>query len=378
MKNSLAVIIVVIAFMQAFTQTPQAFKYQAVARDSTGNVIVNQSVSFKLSIIEDSITGTTVYNEVHNVFTNQFGVVSLEIGNGNVNSGVFADINWANGISFLQIELDETGGTDYVLMGTTQLISVPYALEAEEAAHARSLSLTGLNGREYEVTLDENENMVVSIIWLCGDTLTDHRDNQKYSTVQIGNQCWMGENINIGTKIESGNNMEDNDTIQKYCIDNMESNCDIWGGLYQWAEIMEYDTIPGLKGICPMHWHLPSDEEWKILEGTVDSQYGVGDSIWDSIGDRGLNAGGMLKETGTMHWVFPNTEATNAYDYTALPAGARNTNGTFPGLTIYGRFWTSSGSNNVAYRRELSALKADIYRGLVDKLLGLSVRCIKD
>ena len=303
MKYSLASIMVIFAFIQAFAQIPQSFKYQAVARDSTGSVIVNQSVSFKLSIIEDSITGTTVYNEVHNVFTSQFGVVSLEIGKGNVNSGVFADINWANGISFLQIELDETGGTDYVSMGTTQLISVPYALEAEEAAHARSLSLTGVNGREYEVRLDENENIVISLIWLCGDTLTDPCDDQKYGTVQIGNQCWMAENINIGTRIESTNNMLNNGTIEKYCYDDLESNCDTWGGLYQWYEMMEYDTTPSTQGICPSGWHLPADEEWKILEGTVDSLYGVGDSIWDLTGDRGLNAGVMLKETGTGHWL---------------------------------------------------------------------------
>lgn len=369
---------VVFAFMQAFTQTPQAFKYQAVARDNIGNLIVNQYVSFKFSILADSITGKTVYSEVHNVFTNQFGVVSLEIGNSNVNSGVFADINWANGNSFLQIELDEAGGTNYVSMGTTQLISVPYAFEADEAAHARSLSLTGVNGREYEVRLDENENIVISMIWSCGDTLTDPYDDQTYGTVQIGNQCWMAKNINIGTRIESTNNMLNNATIEKYCYDNIESNCEVWGGLYQWSEIMEYDTIPSTQGICPSGWHLPSDEEWKILEGTVDSQYDLGDPIWDSIGDRGLNAGGVLKEEGTLHWVGPNTGATDTFGFTALPAGSRNTNATFPGLQIYGRFWTSSQSSTFAYRRVLSAVNAKITRDTTNKLYGLSVRCIKD
>ena len=378
MKKTLSLIVLIIIVLQAFAQVPQAFNYQAIARDSTGNILANQNVSFQISILQDSLNGEAVYTEVQNVLTNQIGVVSFEIGNGNVNSGVFTKINWSNGIYFLQIELDETGGTNYKLMGISQLFSVPYSLEAQEAAHARSLSLTGGNGREYEVTVDENGALAISIVWLCGDTLTDLRDNQKYTTVQIGDQCWMDKNINIGTRIDAANNMVNDSTIEKYCINNLESNCDIWGGLYQWSEIMEYDTTPGTQGICTPGWHLPSDEEWKILEGTVDSQYGVGDSIWDLTGDRGLDAGGMLKETGTLHWNFPNTGATNEYGYTALPAGSRNTDASFPGLLLYGRFWTSSEDNTNAYRRVLSSFRADIARDASNKLFGLSVRCIRD
>ena len=101
MKKTLSLIVLIIIALQAFAQAPQAFNYQAIARDSTGNILANQNVSFQISILQDSLNGEAVYTEVQNVLTNQIGVVSFEIGNGNVNSGVFTKINWSNGIYFL-------------------------------------------------------------------------------------------------------------------------------------------------------------------------------------------------------------------------------------------------------------------------------------
>jgi hypothetical protein len=106
-----------------------------VARDNIGNVLVNQNVSFKISIKQSSITGEIVYAEVHNVTTNQFGLINLEIGNGTVVLGEFENINWGDDIFFIQIEMDVEGGSNYQLMGISQLLSVPYALFAEEAGN---------------------------------------------------------------------------------------------------------------------------------------------------------------------------------------------------------------------------------------------------
>jgi uncharacterized protein (TIGR02145 family) len=68
-----------------------------------------------------------------------------------------------------------------------------------------------------------------------------------------------------------------NSIIEKYCYDNNLDSCTKYGGLYQWNEIMQYTTQQGVQGICPTGWHLPTDEEWKVLEGAADSQYGIGD-----------------------------------------------------------------------------------------------------
>ncbi len=85
--------------------------------------------------------------------------------------------------------------------------------------------------------------------------------------------------------------MTDNGVIEKYCYDNDSANCDEYGGLYHWNEMMYYTTIQGVRGICPGGWHLPTNDEWKILEGTVDSQYPVSDTTWNNSGCRGYDAG---------------------------------------------------------------------------------------
>lgn len=127
-----ALFFLITTFVEA--QPPQAFKYQAVVRDADGSVIAEQLVSVQTSILSDSPTGTVVYSETHGPTTNEFGLVSLEIGNGTVVSGDFANIDWGNDDFFLQIELDETGGANYQLMGTNQLQSVPYSLYSESSA----------------------------------------------------------------------------------------------------------------------------------------------------------------------------------------------------------------------------------------------------
>ena len=131
MKKLALTLAAIIAALILFSQSPQAFKYQAVARDSLGEVLANQPVSFQISILQGSITGTAVYVETHDTTTNEQGLVNLEIGNGTFVSGDFATIGWGGDNYFLQIEMDEAGGTAFQLIGTSQLFSVPYALYAE-------------------------------------------------------------------------------------------------------------------------------------------------------------------------------------------------------------------------------------------------------
>ncbi|MFH2143498.1 MAG: hypothetical protein ABIJ97_13820, partial [Bacteroidota bacterium] len=134
MKNILVLIIVLlICICSIFSQAPQSFKYQAVIRNGSGLVIPNQLVSIRIGIIEGLISGPLIYQEEHLVTTNDFGLVNLEIGNGNVVSGDFSLIPWGSDSYFVQIELDENGGTAFQLMGVSQLLSVPYSLYAERS-----------------------------------------------------------------------------------------------------------------------------------------------------------------------------------------------------------------------------------------------------
>jgi uncharacterized protein (TIGR02145 family) len=255
-------------------------------------------------------------------------------------------------------------------------------------------SFSGLPDNSYTLswTISNNcgsnyDDVVISFSssgFTCGQQLVDVRDGQSYNTVQIGTQCWMAENLNVGTKIGSylgGSLQTDNGIIEKYCYDNEEDSCDIYGGLYEWPEAMQYITTEGAQGICPTGWHIPTDNEWKILEGTVDSQYPVGDPEWNLAGWRGFDAGGNLKETGYTHWIWPNTGATNSSGFTGLPGGYRNdSGGDFINLGWDGAFWSSSQYD--AYNAMDRYLRSDhagvnrssdYYGGP-----GVSIRCLKD
>ena len=117
--------------LSSFGQAPEGFKYQAVVRDAGNTILKNQAVGLRMTIQQGSIGGTTVYSETFASTTNTYGLVNLEIGNGTVVSGTFANIDWSAGPYFMETAIDVTGGTSYSVMGTSQLMSVPYALYAK-------------------------------------------------------------------------------------------------------------------------------------------------------------------------------------------------------------------------------------------------------
>jgi len=121
-------------FIAAFTQAPQGFNYQAVVRDTDGDIIADSPVGVQISIIKDAPDGTVEFVEEHTVSSNAYGLITLVVGS--VNTVDFANLNWAGNDYFIQIDIDVDGGTDYVEMGTSQLISVPYALHARTAEAA--------------------------------------------------------------------------------------------------------------------------------------------------------------------------------------------------------------------------------------------------
>jgi uncharacterized protein (TIGR02145 family) len=212
------------------------------------------------------------------------------------------------------------------------------------------------------------------IVINCGDTIIDYRDGQSYNTIQIGSQCWMAEYLNIGTMVNGSSDQSDNGIIEKYCYDNNTSNCDTYGGLYQWNEIMQYVTTPAVQGICPPGWHLPADDEWK----TMEMYLGMEQAQADATGWRGTDEGGKLKESGTDHWTSPNTGATNSSGFTALPTGHRNTNGNFWNLTNNGQCWSSTEDGYAAWNRYLEHTSAQVWRSANNKMDAFGVRCIKD
>jgi trimeric autotransporter adhesin len=143
MKNLYLIIFLFIG-IAASAQAPDKMSYQAVIRDANGALLKSQNVNIQFTVNQTSASGTTVYQEYHTPTTNTNGLVSTYIGTGTVSSGDFSAIDWSNGTYFLQTDIDPTGGTNYVISSTTELVSVPYALYANKAEFADSL-IGGVN-----------------------------------------------------------------------------------------------------------------------------------------------------------------------------------------------------------------------------------------
>jgi hypothetical protein len=144
-KTLLSLVAIVTIALTSFGQAPEGFKYQAVVRDAGNLILNNQEVGMQMTIQQGSIAGTTVYQETFAPTTNTYGLVNLEIGSGTVVGGTFATIDWSAGPYFIETAVDITGGTSYVVMGTSQLMSVPYALHAKTAENVTNDTDTQLD-----------------------------------------------------------------------------------------------------------------------------------------------------------------------------------------------------------------------------------------
>ena len=213
------------------------------------------------------------------------------------------------------------------------------------------------------------------------------RDYHYYNTVTIGKQTWLAENLNTGVQISNLIPTSDNKIIEKYCYDDDKNNCSIYGGLYTWHEMMDYNpsdnAIAGTtQGICPVGWHIPTPTEWTNLFIALDPFP--------------FTAGGKLKEKNTAHWNSPNTDATNESGFSALPGGVMidfkywDTTNRFDSLGYKGVFWASQALFNVIPGDPTLETGANFvlysYNGYISsfeniqltKNEGISVRCIKD
>lgn len=133
----LTTLVFLLVYSAAMAQVPQAFHYQAVARDASGLVLMNKDISVQISLLKGSESGDVTYTETHSVTTSEVGIFTLEIGAGTqVGEAAFASVNWASDNFYLAIAIDITGGTTYEALGASKLLSVPYALMAQKAVEA--------------------------------------------------------------------------------------------------------------------------------------------------------------------------------------------------------------------------------------------------
>lgn len=192
-------------------------------------------------------------------------------------------------------------------------------------------------------------------------------------SVQIGTQVWMKQNLNVGTMISGGVPQANNGTVEKYCYDNIESNCAIYGGLYQWDEAMQYATAP--QGICPNGWHIPTVEDYQTLYeylGGANSGFPLPANT----------AGKAIKETGAAHWKIlyrAPVYADNSTGFAALGSGVAWHNGRFYYIKMDFNMWLSSKSPaGNPYWGGATYATTNLNFGEFYKAEGLSIRCIHD
>ena len=345
----------------SYAQVPQKMSYQAVIRNSSDKLVTNTQIGMKISILQTTATGTALYTETQTTTTNANGLVSIEFGGG----AGFETINWANGPYFLKTETDITGGTNYTITGTSQLLSVPYALAAGSLAINKN-SLTYDTYMKDDGTYMGLVKITVQQPFATEPTVTDI-DGNVYGTVKIGTQVWMTSNLRT-TRYRNGDaipNVTANAawaalTTGAYCTYNNTTKADsitLFGRLYN------FYAVADSRNIAPVGWHVPTDAEWTTLTNYL-----------------GALAGGRLKESGTTHWYSPNTDALNDSKFSALPGGYRNYgNGTFYGVGGSGYWWSSAEyGTSTAWFRYMGYDSSDVGRYGNSKTGGFSVRCLRD
>lgn len=228
-------------------------------------------------------------------------------------------------------------------------------------------------------------------ILLFDGSFVDPRDGQEYPIVAIGEQIWMAENLradkyNDGTAIPKATKEEEWPNLSSdgkaFCWYGFVEDIHYpYGALYNWEAAMNgagsSDYVPsGVQGVCPTEWHLPSDEEWKIMEMYL----GMSRADADSDDNRGTDEGGKLKEAGTEHWMNPNVGATNVTRFTALPSSQVHPDGRHYLDNRVAFFWTTTRtfSWEAAYDRYIWNYYQQISRDADDLTFGFAVRCVKD
>jgi uncharacterized protein (TIGR02145 family) len=389
MKKFLTFSTAVLLMASVFAQSPEKMSYQAVIRDASDNLITDTQIGMQISILQGSASGTAVYVETQSPTTNANGLVSLEIGVGTVVSGDFATIDWANGPYFIKTETAvEAPLTTYTITGTSQLLSVPYALHAKTAE-----SVTGgitetdpsvpigtqigemqyWNGTAWvTVAATENEGATLQMIggiptWVGGTPPTPNVTNP--TTGEI----WMDRNLGASQVATSS------------------TDANAYGDLYQWGRAADghesrtsattstnatsavpndgnaWDGFFITEGSSPYDWLTPQDDNlWQGVSGTNNpcpSGYRLPtEAEW---------------EAERTSWSSNNAAGAFASPLKLPVAGIRySSDGSLLNVGSYGSYWSSTvdGTNS----RYLYFNSSSAYMNSYSRAYGRSVRCLKD
>ena len=303
-KVILSLAILFLLTLGSYAQVPQKMSYQSVVHNAANQILANQNIGVKISIVEGSITGTIVYAETHTTTTNANGLFTLEAGGGTSTTGTFAAINWGNGSHYIKSEIDITGGTNYALSGTMELLSVPYALYAAKSGNASLINTTtepiGSNcsngGTKIETGLDANSNGVLDISEING-TQTKYICNGASSILSNGSVAgntpywngsqWITDNSNLfneGSNIGIGTSspVEKLDVNGNIRTNQVNSNGDL---LLTAKPKSPQRAYPGKINLTQGSYYLPGGDVIMNAGGPDEYYGGLGASLilkgWD-------------------------------------------------------------------------------------------------
>lgn len=393
--------------------------YQAVVRNLDGTPMTNASVEMRFSIRNgDALNGAVVYQENHVVTTNTMGLMSAVIGEGNVLSGEFAQIDWSIMPKFLQVEFKGPNNADFIEMGNQQLMSVPYALHSKDVKVKvsgtgdtltignNSVIVPGLslanqvpvvfgcvnpNGCNYNPLANTDDGSCIlpgtscddfnwftqndqinnfcecsgtfnsNGVFSLGGGLTDIEGNQ-YLSIVINGQEWMAENLAVST-------YKNGAPISTVWDINIIGPA---GAYAAYGDDLSYKSTYGLLynnyavksgNLCPVGWHVPSISEWSTLV--------------TFLGGGGI-AGGKMKST--LGWTGVNNGATNLSGFTGLPGGYKQWQGGFASMGVEALWWSSTPYDNLGSQNVILNTNQTTVNGVngLSNWSGLSVRCLKD
>ena len=420
MKKIYAILCIAIASVtQLQAQAPQGFNYQATVRNSSGDLIVNTNVYFKFNVIQGSQTAVPIFTETHYVPTDDLGQVNLVIGQGTATTGTFSELDWSQGSYYLGIELDT--GNGYLAMGTTQLLSVPYALYAENSGNSTPTTPNleavlaennSANNQQIKDLQDPTEaqdaatkayidtliaEAVAGLQSQIDDLESDNDDGCPPFTVLVyGTQEWSGGNAcNItyrdGTPIPqvTDNTEWQNLTTGAWCY---YENDETKGKLYNWYAVMGiHDADPNTpnKEFAPEGWHVPTDTEWtSLVDYLVENGYNSSEGTV-AVTEENRLAKSLASVSGWNGSPSPgspgyNPASNNSSGFNAYPVGSRRGPSSGPGFTFeaegeWSLFWTYRYYGTLyGSMRYIRSEYADLIFSGEPKRNGLSVRFVRD
>lgn len=309
MRRILLSTLSILSVLVSMAQAPQAFNYQAIGRRANGSIIANQDINVRFSIIEGTALGTTIYQETHTTKTSTAGLFMLSIGQGTVTTGTFASIPWGNGNKYLKVEIG-LGGAVYLVQGTTQLLSVPYALYAENAKFLAGNNTVVVNGNTIMGNYQAANNTVV----ITGNTIAGNYAPAADSTIRIaGNVIGGNYKAANNTVLVNGNTIAGN--YQAGTGVSIAGNViSATGGSNSW--------ITDASGI--------HNNSGNVGVGAASSSTTKLDILQDPTG--GLSAGLQVRSVDVWHTAvsFLNTSAGANNRYSFSLGGSGNSNGIGP------------------------------------------------